>query len=287
MANEADALSLLALTATGNNRTGAGGTGKSPTSEHVATPSTSKSLGASSAYQPSAEGALGPDQRGEGAESNKGDSDEEPEAEVVPPLAEYDLLQQKVLTKPLLVKYVDQFFLRHHQLFPMVPSYRIPKTEAQLAHFAWKDKELLTAFVVIASRFDQENKQVHEEAWRVMSRYIAAVVVHGQEAQVGFVEACLLLSENLPRQNQNDVLLPMPNNSRPWDDSAQSWHLVGHAVSQAPTALKTKPGADLKTRFSFQVRTGYYLGLDQKTLYVDPKMPTTPELDRERLAWTC
>lgn len=35
-----------------------------------------------------------------------------------------------------------------------------------------------------------------------------------------------------------------------------------------------------------QVRTGYFLGLDQQTLYVDPKAPTTPQVDRERLAWT-
>lgn len=227
MANEADALSLLALTATGTgSRAGGTGGGKSPGSEHVATPSTGRSVGASSARPPSVDGAAVVDV---GVDSPKGDSEDE-EAEVVPPLAEFDLIREKVLTKPLLVKYVDQFFQRHHQLFPMVPSFRIPKTEAQLAQFAWKDKELLTTMVVIASRFDQEHKSVHEDAWKVMSRYISDIVVHGQEAQVGFVEACLLLSENLPRQNENDVL-PMPNNSRPWDDSAQSWHLVGHAVS--------------------------------------------------------
>lgn len=47
----------------------------------------------------------------------------------------------------------------------------------------------------------------------------------------------LLLSENVPRPSQDGAAA---NPSAPWDESTQSWYLVGHAV-----------------------RTGYLLGLDQ------------------------
>jgi len=62
-----------------------------------------------------------------------------------------------------------------------------------------------------------------------ISGYISSVVVDGRDGSVGFVEVCLLLSENLPRREE---LTPNPGSSRPWDDSAQSWNLVGHAVSR-------------------------------------------------------
>lgn len=65
---------------------------------------------------------------------------------------------------------------------------------------------------------------------------IADVVVRGRDADVGFVEAMLLLSENLPRQSKPHASI----SSQSVEDSMQSWFLVGHAV-----------------------RTGYLLGLDQ------------------------
>jgi hypothetical protein len=51
----------------------------------------------------------------------------------------------------------------------------------------------------------------------------------------------LLLSENLPRQeDKDDLVTKTTTDTKTWDDSTQSWFLVGHAV-----------------------RTGYLLGLDQ------------------------
>lgn len=114
--------------------------------------------------------------------------------------------------------------------------------------------------------------------------YIHNCVVKGRETSVGFVESMLLLSENLPRQEEKDAVV-LATDTKTWDDSTQSWFFVGHAV-----------------------RTGYLLGLDQvrcqrnpcrllclmrplflpsqQTLYIDPSAPTTPQIDRERLAWT-
>lgn len=51
----------------------------------------------------------------------------------------------------------------------MVPHARIPKSLPELERFAHEDKQLLTAFVVIASRYDQDRPSIHEKAWEVMS----------------------------------------------------------------------------------------------------------------------
>lgn len=203
MANEADALSLLALTATGEKK----GSGRSPgtASEPADTPDgrqSERSLRSegSSHRRPGSNHAGDGTGAAEAQTRELDERDQDAEAEEVdriptpPPLADCDLIRKGALTKRLLVKYVDQFFRRHHQIFvrsfdmivillstnfsltdprtcekPMIPISRMPKTELELQAFAQDEKHLLTAMVIIASRHDAENPLVHEKAWDIMS----------------------------------------------------------------------------------------------------------------------
>lgn len=92
----------------------------------------------------------------------------------------------------------------------MIPSSRLPRTEAALAKFASEELHLVTVFVLIASRHDK-NPQIHETTWAYfqvredlafhLSRGIDALIqtlihdiVLGKCVSVGAVEALLLLS---------------------------------------------------------------------------------------------
>jgi hypothetical protein len=78
------------------------------------------------------------------------------------------LLAASIVSLHQLRTYVDQFFARHHHIFPIVPVSRIPRNEEQLALFALEENHLVTAMVVIASRHDAQNPQVHDLAWGYM-----------------------------------------------------------------------------------------------------------------------
>lgn len=56
--------------------------------------------------------------RGDGGSIKEGSEDGEEEERVeIPSLESFDLIRLGILTKASLKTYVDQFFLRHHQLF--------------------------------------------------------------------------------------------------------------------------------------------------------------------------
>ena len=126
MANEADALSLLALTATGEKQ--GKGPGRSPgtASEPADTPDGRQSE-RSLRSEGSSHRKPGSTHAGDGTgtfEAQVRELDEQ-EAEVEnegraltpPPLADCDLIRKGALTKRLLVRYVSWFFTRHHQIF--------------------------------------------------------------------------------------------------------------------------------------------------------------------------
>ena len=55
--------------------------------------------------------------RGEGGSIKEESEDGEEERVVIPALESFDLIRLGILTKESLRTYVDQFFLRHHQMF--------------------------------------------------------------------------------------------------------------------------------------------------------------------------
>lgn len=132
MANEADALSLLAMTATGEKPKASG---KSPAtaSELADTPDgrqSERSLRsdgsshrrATSTHAGDGTGAFEAqvrnlDEIGNSDAEDEEDDGSEPPPAPPPPLAESDLIRQGALTRELLIKYVDHFFRRHHQIF--------------------------------------------------------------------------------------------------------------------------------------------------------------------------
>ncbi|KAI5118828.1 hypothetical protein M0805_009406 [Coniferiporia weirii] len=180
-----------------------------------------------------------------------------------PSLGSYALLRVHALSPATLALLVQRFFARAHAVFPMVSHHRIPRCSVELARFAAEEEALLTAIVVIASR-QEKMFDVHARSWEYMQTLINELIL-GKVGSVGTVEAMLLLSENLPRR-------PQPATED--EEHRMAWMLVGMAV-----------------------RTGYMLGLDQKTLRpltpgVEDKSGKADEpgenerLDRERLAWT-
>ncbi|KAK4702747.1 hypothetical protein P7C70_g3474, partial [Phenoliferia sp. Uapishka_3] len=180
-----------------------------------------------------------------------------------PTLADFPLVKKGVVTTKKLCELVDVFFSRCHFIFPIIPYQRVPRTEEQLAKFAHEELHLTTVMCVISSRHDK-NPRVHDKSWAYLQTLINDIIL-GKNVGVGAVEALLLLSEYLPRQQ--DVAASKLNA----EENRMSWMLVGTAV-----------------------RLGYMLGLDQKTMMpAKPLSETTSGEDstevnnRERVAWTC
>ncbi|KAK9454595.1 hypothetical protein V1511DRAFT_460788 [Dipodascopsis uninucleata] len=148
---------------------------------------------------------------------------------------------------------VSIFFSRHHHYLPLVPASKIPVSDELLGEFAQSEPFLLTAMIVVASRF--ENRAIHDICWKYMQSLISDLTF-GTEPTVGAVEALLLLSENIPH-------LPTVEHSKLHNHEERiMWNLIGLAI-----------------------RISYYLGLDQKTL-IDINESMNDQTHRERLAWT-
>lgn len=138
MANEADALSLLAMTATGEKPKGVGkspGTASEPADTPDGRQSERSARSEGSAHRRNASTHAGD---GTGAFEAQVRSMEEDEREEVqeedeegnrtpPPLVESDLIRKVGLTPTQLAKYVDQFFRRHHQIFVSFSSLSFPR----------------------------------------------------------------------------------------------------------------------------------------------------------------
>ncbi|KAK9472025.1 uncharacterized protein V1510DRAFT_435862 [Dipodascopsis tothii] len=145
------------------------------------------------------------------------------------------------------------FFSRHHNYLPLIQSSRMPLNDELLSEFAAAEPFLLTAIVVVASRY--ENDSIHDSCWLHMQQQIADLMF-GTEPTVGAVESLLLLSENIPR------LAAVETHKLSSHEERVAWNLIGMAV-----------------------RLSYYLGLDQKTLLTTAE-PMDLETHRQRLAWT-
>ncbi|WVR09565.1 hypothetical protein IAU60_006634 [Kwoniella sp. DSM 27419] len=186
-----------------------------------------------------------------------------------PDLQDFCLVKLGVLSAEDAMNLTESFFRCHHHLFPMVPSAIIPRTPEQVAVFAQKERYLLAAYIIIASRPDPSPKmrRIHEEAWRIMRGWITDVQCLGAPPTIGLVEALLLLAENLPRTpsliGPDDLAAQGCRDEPHGDENRQAWQMIGLAV-----------------------RSAYEMGLDKIALRLIADHERTVEIERARLAWT-
>ncbi|KAK9234098.1 hypothetical protein V1525DRAFT_435945 [Lipomyces kononenkoae] len=168
-------------------------------------------------------------------------------------ISDFQPIKRGYINATQLRTFVSIFFSRHHHYLPLVPAYKAPLTDELLSDFVVQEPFLLTAMVIIASRY--ENHVVHDQCWKYMQQLISELVF-AIEPTVGAIESLLLLSENIPRQPNVDI------HKLTYHEERMAWNLIGLAI-----------------------RLSYYLGFDQKTL-----INLTDTLDakthRERLVWT-
>lgn len=165
----------------------------------------------------------------------------------------FPLVRDGIVSVEKLRRLVTMYFARHHMYAPIIVRQRIPNNDHKLAALVQQDPLLLTAMVVVASRF--EMPRVHDAAWRSMQNDIMKLTFGVTKANVGDVEALLLLAENAPRSSDGA-------GSSHREELRMTWNMIGLAI-----------------------RIGYYLGLDQKTL-LSPSEVCDAETQRDRLAWT-
>ncbi|CAN6613324.1 hypothetical protein TRVA0_005S02432 [Trichomonascus vanleenenianus] len=166
-----------------------------------------------------------------------------------------ELIKRKIVDPSQLRILLYSFFARHHHYMPVLPSNRVPDSDAKILEFALKEPILLVAFVVIASRYD--SPQIHAASWAYMKEIISGLVTGEVKPTIGAVEAILLLSDNIPLVDAETT-----GESIRIVQERLTWQFIGLAIS-----------------------IGYYLGLDQKTLlFPDENMDEYTH--RMRLVWT-
>ncbi|WOO81900.1 Transcriptional activator ARO80 [Vanrija pseudolonga] len=185
-------------------------------------------------------------------------------------IEDFALIRLGIVDEETVTRLTNVFFRFHHHFFPMVPAAMIPRTPEQLAELAVSERYLVSAMIIIASRNDRAPgmRTVHERAWGVMRGWISDIACLGAPPTVGFVEALLLLAENLPRDP------PYPGSGDPvhaqgfgeevhGSENRQAWMLIGTAI-----------------------RAAYMLGLDKLALKLLNETERTFEVERARLAYT-
>ncbi|KAK9317220.1 hypothetical protein V1524DRAFT_423613 [Lipomyces starkeyi] len=168
-------------------------------------------------------------------------------------ISDFQLIKRGYINATQLRIFVSIFFSRHHHYLPLVPAYRTPLTDELLSDFVVQEPCLLTAMVIVASRY--ENHVVHDQCWKYMQQLISDLVF-GIEPTVGAIESLLLLSENIPRLPNVDTY------KLSYHEERMAWNFIGLAI-----------------------RLSYYLGFDQKTM-VNLTDKMDDETHRERLVWT-
>ncbi|WVQ94853.1 hypothetical protein IAU59_001936 [Kwoniella sp. CBS 9459] len=186
-----------------------------------------------------------------------------------PELQEFPLIRLGIITPDETMRLTNLFFRCYHHLFPMVPSAIIPRNPEQLAVFAQKERYLLAAYIIIASRPDPSPavREIHDRSWAVMRGWITDVQSLGAPPTIGLVEALLLLAENLPRtppvSGPEELAASGCREEPHGDENRQAWQMIGLAV-----------------------RSAYEMGIDKIALRLLHDHERTLEIERARLAWT-
>ncbi|KAK9378450.1 uncharacterized protein V2V93DRAFT_328992 [Kockiozyma suomiensis] len=168
-------------------------------------------------------------------------------------ILDFALIKRGLLNPTLLRTFLSNYFVRHHHYLPLVPYFRAALTDELLSEFVVQELYLLTAMVIVASRY--VNQLVNDRCWKYMQQLISDLVF-GTDPSVGTIESLLLLSEKIPR-------MPGVNTKcLHYHEERMSWTLIG-----------------------FAIRLSYYLGINQKTL-ISLSDCMDDATHRQRLAWT-
>ncbi|KAJ6185854.1 hypothetical protein N7519_007155 [Penicillium mononematosum] len=164
----------------------------------------------------------------------------------------YYLLQNKIITLPLLLDLLRLFRKNYHPFFPIVPPEVLDP--ARLEQNATKESFLITAILVIALQDCSDFTDLYKATWDYLRQQILDIVLGvATSRHIGCVEGLLLLGEwNLINYGQTQA-----------DDGGEAaWSILGVAV-----------------RLAYRLRLEDS-GFEEKNQELDPAS------QRKRLAWT-
>lgn len=165
----------------------------------------------------------------------------------------YPLLDRGVLTVHSLCQLLVRYQQQYHPYYPLAPAHAFDPS--RLADMVQKEKHLLTAILLIASKDLVDEPHIFEACTELMKSLIATLAAGG-DANFEAVEALLLLAEWAPYTQRGSAKVGKG------EEDKESWMHAGLAL-----------------------RIAYYLALDKYSFrFVD--QGKDPDHHRKRLIWT-
>lgn len=171
-----------------------------------------------------------------------------------PPLSfSYPLLDKGILTVHSLCQLLVRYQQQYHPYYPIAPAHAFDTS--RLAETVSKERHLLTALLLIASKDLVDEPNIYEACMEHMKSLVSELAAGG-EADIEAVEALLLLAEWAPYTQRGSGKIGKG------EEDKESWMHVGIAL-----------------------RIAYFLALDRYSFrFVDQSKD--PNHDRKRLIWT-
>jgi hypothetical protein len=165
----------------------------------------------------------------------------------------YPLLDRGTLTVHSLCQLLVRFQEHYHPYYPVAPAHAFDTS--RLAEMVKKERHLLTALLLIASKDLVDEPHIYEACMEHMKSLISDLAAGG-DADIEAVEALLLLAEWAPYTQRGSGKVGKG------EEDKESWMHVGLAL-----------------------RTAYFLALDRYSFrFMD--QGKDPNHDRKRLIWT-
>ncbi|KAH7075245.1 hypothetical protein FB567DRAFT_536458 [Paraphoma chrysanthemicola] len=165
----------------------------------------------------------------------------------------YPLLDRGILTVHSLCQLLVRFQQQYHPYYPVAPAHAFDT--ARLAEMVKKERHLLTALLLIASKDLVDEPHIYEACMEHMKSLVSDLAAGG-DADIEAVEALLLLAEWAPYTQRGSGKVGKG------EEDKESWMHVGLAL-----------------------RIAYFLALDRYSFrFVD--QGKDPNHDRKRLIWT-
>jgi hypothetical protein len=166
----------------------------------------------------------------------------------------YPLLDRGVLTVHSLCQLLVRFQQHYHPYYPIAPAHAFDSS--RLAEMVKREKHLLTALLLIASKDLVDEPHIYEACMEHMKSLVSELAAGG-DADIEAVEALLILAEWAPYTQRGSGKIGKG------EEDKESWMHVGIAL-----------------------RIAYFLALDRYSFrFVD--QGKDPHHDRKRLIWTC
>ncbi|KAF2821893.1 hypothetical protein CC86DRAFT_470525 [Ophiobolus disseminans] len=165
----------------------------------------------------------------------------------------YPLLDRGILTVHSLCQLLIRFQQHYHPYYPVAPAHAFDSS--RLAEMVTKERHLLTALLLVASKDLVDEPHIYEACMEHMKSLVSDLAAGG-DADIEAVEALLLLAEWAPYTQRGSGKVGKG------EEDKESWMHVGLAL-----------------------RIAYFLALDRYSFrFVD--QGKDPDHDRKRLIWT-